>query len=150
LVTERNDYQDFHLRVEARLLTEECDSSVFCRVHPGSWDSYLEANIAFHPRKLGQQTGSLFVRKSKGDEPCISAPPGLGKPNEWLTLEVIVRGPHVITKVNGKTAVETYEASGQPRGHILLQQYGSQTVVHFRKVEIKELVTSPDRAVELA
>src|SRR5262249_7261163 len=55
-----------------------------------------------------------------------------------------------ITKVNGRTAVETYEVSGRPRGHILLQQFGSQTVVHFRKVEIKELVTSPEQAVELA
>src|SRR5262249_10329450 len=63
----------------------------------------------------------------------------LGKPNEWLTLEVIARGPHVITRVNGKPAAETYEAIGKPSGHILLQQHGAQTVVHFRKVEIKEL-----------
>jgi serine/threonine protein kinase/tetratricopeptide (TPR) repeat protein len=151
LVTERNDYQDFHLRVEARVLTEECDSGVFFRVDPGSWDSFREANIAFPPGNPERQTGSLVVQKSKSDEKrWISAPPGLAKPNEWLTLEVIVRGPHWITKVNGRTAVETYEVGGRPRGHILLQQHGPQTVVHFRKIEIKELVTSPDQAVELA
>src|SRR5262249_13017204 len=65
----------------------------------------------------------------KGVEPLISAPPGLGKPNEWLTLEVIARGQHVITRVNGRTAVETYEAGGRPRGPLLLQQPGAPTLV---------------------
>src|SRR5262249_4951603 len=50
----------------------------------------------------------------------------------------------------GRTAVETYEANEGPRGPILLQQRDAQTVVHFRKVEIKEIVTSPEQAVELA
>lgn len=155
LATERNDYEDFHLRVEVLIPTEDCDSGVLFR----SWsdrssNSVQEANIAFHPKKLDEQTGTLSLQKYEAGKWAggrrFPGPPGLGKLNEWVTLEIIARGPHVITKVNGSTAVDTHEAVGHRPSHISLQQNGAQTVVHFRKVEIKELVARPDQVVELA
>jgi tetratricopeptide (TPR) repeat protein len=56
-------------------------------------------------------------------------------------MEVIARGPRITIKVNDVTTVNDFE---DPlfrfrQGHLMLQQGGAETVVAFRKIEIKEL-----------
>ena len=49
-------------------------------------------------------------------------------------------GNHIIVKVNGKTTADyTDEKRRFTSGHIALQQHDPETVVEFRKIEIKEL-----------
>jgi hypothetical protein len=86
------------------------------------------------------KTGSLY-----GFKDCLIKEK-LHKPGEWFTQEVIVEGNHVIVKVNGKTTVDTVVKDNEgktgmkyPRGHFALQQHDPQTVVKFRKIEVKEL-----------
>jgi FKBP-type peptidyl-prolyl cis-trans isomerase FkpA len=55
-------------------------------------------------------------------------------------LEVIAEGNHFVIKVNGETtATYTDDKHRFTRGHLAVQQYSPQTVVEFRKIEIKEL-----------
>jgi hypothetical protein len=60
----------------------------------------------------------------------------------WLALDIVARGNHIVTKVNGETATELELSSPlHKRGHIALQihEIRPRTVVQFRKIEIKEL-----------
>ena len=71
----------------------------------------------------------------------VNVPPVL--PFEWFTLEVIARGNQVVVKVNDLTTADYTDVKRLfSSGHIALQQYTAQTIVEFRKIEIKELVPS--------
>jgi hypothetical protein len=139
LGTVRDDFEDFHLRVEAMVDTPESDSGVFFRVpflEQGC--SFAEINISSDPARPGAQTGSLLV-ETPGKSVWYPAATGLAKPKEWFILEISARGDHVVTKVNGKLALDTEAPTANRRGHIFLQQCEGKTIVRFRKIEIKEL-----------
>ena len=146
LATERGDFEDFQLRVEVQVDTPQSDSGVFFRVGFPNWDDFDEAQICADPARPTEQTGGLLTQKGK-QRTWVSAAAGLTAAKRWFTLEVIARGDHIITKVNGKVAVETHTTSGNRRGHILLQQAGGQTTVRFKKIEIRELPATPPLAV---
>ena len=58
----------------------------------------------------------------------------------WTVLDIIVRGNHIVTRVNGQPATDFVDTAAPiVRGHIALQVHGPETVVRFRKIEIKEL-----------
>jgi hypothetical protein len=65
--------------------------------------------------------------------------------NQWFRLEVIANDDLIEVKVNGETTASyrdpkrTYQI-----GHIALQQYGDDTVIEFREIEVREL-TSKER-----
>ena len=62
----------------------------------------------------------------------------LSRPDEWFLLEVIAQDNHLVTKVNGKLAVDLVDGPRNfMKGHIGLQLL-KNTVVQFRKIEIKE------------
>jgi hypothetical protein len=95
------------------------------------------------PRK----TGSLYKAQDvMNDSPA--------KDNEWFTQEVIVKGKHVVVKVNGKT-VNDYTEPEHPKrdpgwekavlssGTFALQGHDPDSEVHYRKVMVKPL---PDDA----
>ena len=148
LYTERDDYADFHLRVEARI-NEKGNSGIDFRTTFGpKWPADspkfpygYEAQIdsGNHPAK----TGSLFVIKggNKSGTAVVAIRDTLVPPGDWFTLEVIARGKHLEIKVNGGT-VATRDDSHFDKGHIALQQLEPQTVVEFRKIEIQELASA--------
>jgi len=75
----------------------------------------------------------------------------LVKPDEWFTQEVIARGNHIIIHVNGKKTVDFKDPKNTyTRGCLALQMHdptdGVETMVQFRKVQVKELPPSPKNA----
>ena len=60
---------------------------------------------------------------------------------QWFTLEVIADGNALAVLVNGKSSgYHVDRRKGRfSSGHIALQQYSPETVIEFRKIEIKEL-----------
>jgi uncharacterized protein (TIGR03067 family) len=138
LFSERGDYSNFHLRVEAKI-NKDGNSGVFFW---SPWDLVTEpghkkpgGNEAQIGGGGGAPTGSL-LRPGKG----IGINKGsLNRPDEWFTMEVIAQGDRITIKVNGITTVDHTEKSQvTTKGHIALQQYTPNTVVQFRKIEIKE------------
>ncbi|HTK77522.1 MAG TPA: family 16 glycoside hydrolase, partial [Gemmataceae bacterium] len=135
LFSERGNYENFHLRVEAQI-NNHGNSGVYFRseyglgwgVHPKGYEAQIFEGDAEDPYK----TGSLYsLAKVTSD---------LVKSNTWFTLQVIAQGNRIIIKVDGKTAVDFVdEASRYKKGHFALQVERPGTIAQFRKIEVKEL-----------
>ena len=160
LFTDRDDFADFHLRVEARIGDGgdpgqySGNSGVFARcsfgpTHPANDPQWLSGlNVKLDKRRTGGlilDPDSAPLRRDR--EPSA-------KPGEWLTLEVIARGPRTTVKVNGETTTDFTDPQARfARGHIALQQHTAKTRAEFRKIEVAELqpeggavsLVSPDR-----
>jgi serine/threonine protein kinase/WD40 repeat protein len=147
LYTERGDFTDFHLRVEARF-NEGGSSGVYLRCPFGpsmptsddpKWPDGFEATIN-NARIVRESTGGLYP--GVGDDvftadfnKFTSVPFG-----QWFTLEVIAEGNALAVLVNGESSAYKFPSPRlHPSGHIALQQYSPETVIEFRKIEIKEL-----------
>jgi hypothetical protein len=98
-------------------------------------------------------TGSLLYTRRRfnpGDAPFLAlVKQPLVQPDEWFTLEIISQGGHRLVKVNGTITADVDDEHFR-RGHIALQNWGSDTVVQFRKIEIKELSPSPTAVPQTA
>src|SRR5262249_19483230 len=131
LFSARDDYVNFHYRIEAKI-NDKGNSGQYFRTQFGkSFPKGYEAQINSTHRDP-QRTGSLynFVKITKQ----------LHKPDEWFTQEVIAEGNHIIIKVNGEKVVDFVdEKNTYTKGHFALQQHDPGTVVQFRKIEVKEL-----------
>jgi hypothetical protein len=132
LFSAKGDYENFHLRMEARI-NDGGNSGVYFRsLFRGGFPPGYEAQInATHPDP--QKTGSLYGISQVPDQ--------LHKPGEWFTLEVIAEGEHLVIRVNDKKVVDVIAATYR-KGHFALQQHDPGTVVEFRKIEIKELAAT--------
>ncbi len=135
LFSDRDDYKDIHLRVEARI-NSGGNSGVFFRTQFGpAFPAGYKAQIN-STHKDPYKTGSLYMHGG----PTIGVGPSPVPPNQWFLLEVIASGNHIVISVNGKTVTDhTDDARRFTTGHIALQQHDPETVVEFRKIEIKEL-----------
>ncbi len=143
LYTERGDYGDFHLRVEARI-NHQGNSGIYFRgdsIRSTTPDFFFghEAAIYYSRPNDSGQTGSLCTGTGAS---LVNVRGWSGRPGEWFTLEVIAEGNHIVIKVNGKTTADYTVKKRLPGGHIALQQYTAQTVAEFRKIEIKELLAA--------
>jgi uncharacterized protein (TIGR03067 family) len=137
LFSERGDYQDFHLRVEARI-NALGNSGVYFRTEYGlGWRGRnpkgYEAQIFHGDSEDPYKTGSLYG--------MAQASADVVKADEWFSLEVIATGNHIVIRVDGKDMVNLVDPESTYRkGHIALQvERPLNTVVQFRKIEIKEL-----------
>jgi hypothetical protein len=129
LFSDRGDYRDFHIRVEV-MINFLGNSGLFFRCPFGdSVRQGYEAQIAARGGDA-QLTGSLYGIVPVREEHH--------KTDEWFTEEVIVRGDHIVIKVNGTTTVDTHNGK-RTEGHFALQQNSPATVVKLRKIEVKEL-----------
>jgi hypothetical protein len=139
-------FRDFHLRLEARINDGGFGGVLFrtsfgpSRPPDNPWHplGYI-GRISTAP---GQKTGGLSSL-SDGTDLQIGVNESLISPNNWFVFEVIPKKNHIITKVNGKTAVEHIDLTSEfTSGHIALQigiTTRRPTIIEFRKIEIKEL-----------
>jgi hypothetical protein len=90
-------------------------------------------------------TGSLYLP----DGNVVNFPESPVPPGEWIILEITARERHIVVKVNGTVTTDHVDGgtSYPGRGHISLlhypllggQPFRPETVLEFRKIEIKEL-----------
>lgn len=137
LQSERDDFEDFHLRVEARI-NRGGNSGVFLRSPRGEFNpDFYEVEITGEDTPA-VKTGGLW---HLGTENIDAGPPP--KPNDWFTMEVRAVGNQLTVSVNGRETARWSDPVGKyKKGAIDLQQLGN-TVVQFRKIEIKELPAGP-------
>ncbi len=134
LFTSRADFKDFHLRVEARI-NDGGNSGVFFRVQPNSGGRY-EAQINSTHRDPNK-TGSLYPQSNNV---IVAYGESLVPAGDWFNMDVIAVKNHIVVTVNGITTVDYYDSDRRFfAGAIGLQLHNPQTVVEFRKIEIKEL-----------
>ena len=148
LYTQRGDYKDFHVHIEARI-NDGGNSGIICRTAFAPSVNFpfvplgYEAQINSTHRDLNK-TGSLYV----GFDALVSIREAPVPPGKWFTVEVIAEDKRIIVKIDGKTTADyTDNMRRFTSGHIVLQQHNPQTVAEFRKIEIKEL-PAPKPATE--
>jgi uncharacterized protein (TIGR03067 family) len=143
LFSERGDYENFHFRVEAKISAGGDSGQHFRCEYAFNDPDYkdrvrgYEANIAFLTEfKTGSLWGATW--------PPVGPKESLIVPDTWFTQEVIAIGNHIVIKVNGNTTADFVDQNHRyRRGHLALQAWALNTVVYFRKVEIKELPPTP-------
>jgi hypothetical protein len=137
LFSDRDDYENFIYRVEAKINDHGNSGQYFRTTFGPSFPKGYEAQINSTHRDP-VRTGSLY---GFGKEATVTD--RLVKPDEWFTQEVTAIGNHIVIKVNGKTTVDFVDKKNtHMRGHFALQQHDPGTVVMFRKIEVKELPAS--------
>ncbi len=152
LFTKRNDFKDFHLRIEARI-NDGGQGGVYFRTPysldfpaRGAWFT-LGYGVKINdnsPVDRGNEpyTGTVILLASANPikfhwERVRKSPVPFG---EWFRMEVIAEGNHIVVKVNDKAKNEYTDPERLFKtGHIALQQFDRASVVEFRKIEIKEL-----------
>ena len=140
LYTDRGDYRDFHLRLEARV-NDGGNSGVYFRAPFGpTFPADNPQWLAAYNAKIDKDRfGGLIVDGEFG-RPVIRNQVRQFQPGQWTTLEVIAQGNQIELKIDGATTADYADQGRQySAGHIVLQQHGRETVVEFRKIEIKEL-----------
>ncbi len=150
LFSDGGKFANFHLRVEAKV-SQGGDSGIYFRspfsMRPGRTADQLrpaagyEVEIQANPEHL-LKTGSVWDAETVGRPKALwrTKEESLTKADEWFTLEIIANGNRIISKVNGTQTADCDDPLGKyDVGHIALQIYSPQTMVQFRKIEIKEL-----------
>src|SRR5262245_13995534 len=136
LFSERDDYENFHYRIEAKIGDKGNSGQYFrTKFAPGYPPGYeAQINSTFpDPQKTGSLYNFVLIRKM------------LVPPDTWFTQEVIARGNHIIILVNNVKTVDYVDFDNtHTRGHFALQQHGPakdgpESVLHVKKIEVKEL-----------
>jgi len=91
--------------------------------------------------------------RATGDAPPITLgqvnDDSLTQPDEWFTVEMIAVDNRFTTKINGlEVATCNDPLSKHATGHLALQVWNPNTLVQFRKIEIKELPASIPQGAE--
>jgi len=143
IFTVKDDYTDFHYRVEAKI-NEKGNSGQYFRTAFGpGFPAGYEAQInATHSDKI--RTGSLYpdgrtkLGMYKKDITVMDTAPH--KADEFFVQEVIAEGPHIQIIVNGKKTVDFNDPNNTyTKGCFALQGHDPGTVVTYKKVEWKPL-----------
>ena len=128
-------FENFHCRLEAKINADGWGGLAI----RNTGESH--ANVSICPER--GKTGSLFFFNNGMNQLLQQPEKQLASPDTWLTLEVIVQGKNVVVLVNGTQTAEVSIDGLPDRGRILFNADAPGTVIHFRKIEIKELPATP-------
>ena len=136
LFSERDDYENFHFRIEAKINDKGNSGQYFRTAFGPGYPKGYEAQInSTFPDP--QKTGSLY-NFAKITEMLV-------EPDAWFTQEVIAKGNHIQIILNGKKVVDFKdEKNTHTKGHFALQQHGPakggpDVELQVKRIEVKEL-----------
>ncbi len=144
LYTPRDDYGDFHLRLEGRI-NDDGNGFVVVRYPHGPAElkkmaiGGYAARISSRPVEL-IRTGSLFVYDGFGVRTLAFKEP-LAPAGQWFNMEIIAKGNLVVVKVNGRETKSFLNPKDQLLGGRIVLGFSDttrKTVMEYRKIEIKE------------
>ena len=143
LFSERDDFADFHFRVEAKINDKGNSGQYFRTAFGPGFPKGYEAQINATGGDI-IKTGSLYpdsrtTLKDYRDKITVlnTAP---HKPDEFFVQEVIAIGPKITIRVNGKQTIEWEDPDYRyKKGHFALQAHDPGSVMTFRKIEVKEV-----------
>jgi predicted Ser/Thr protein kinase len=139
LFSDRGDFKNFHLRVEARI-NHGGLSGLCCRGKYGPGDPAGYVAPINSTGNDSYRTGSLRLHTGGSVSGIERVTDTLVKPEVWFTLEVIARGTQLIVKVNGEETVNSIDQGNNFKaGNVVLERFDRAAVVLFRTIEVKEL-----------
>jgi hypothetical protein len=135
LDTRRTNFANFHIRVEAMINDRGNSGLVFRADREGAYEAQIEANGNDQAK-----TGSLYVYNGKRFSAKAPLKESPAPANQWFTMEVVADGFHLTILVDGKTVTDVVDDDRvASAGGIRLQVSNAETVVKFRRVQIREL-----------
>jgi hypothetical protein len=139
LATTTGPYDDFHLRVKARISDGGKGAILFRGPRDKGPQHGYETTINANNKNL-DKTGSLNAQTALGWIGIFSFQASLIKPGEWFDLELVADGKRFLIHVNGQKTVQDTDVfdRGFTAGPIVLRST-AQSTVEFQKIEIKEL-----------
>ena len=142
-VGELAPFNNFHFKAEV-MTTPGSNAGIYFHTdyQPTGWPKKgyeVQVNVSHSDPK---KTSSLYGVVNVAD-------PGV-EDNEWYTQEIIVKGRHVVLKVNGNTLVDYTEPEGKEafsgdferrlgKGTFALQAHDPNSKVYFRDIRVKKL-----------
>ncbi|MEM9366483.1 MAG: DUF1080 domain-containing protein [Planctomycetota bacterium] len=137
-------FDNFHFKAEV-MTTANSNSGIYfhTKYQAEGWPKYgyeCQVNVSYDRDK--RKSSSLYAVDDVAD-------PGL-EDNKWYTQEIIVRGRHIVLKINGKTMVDHTEPEDKPafsdrferrlgEGTFALQAHDPDSVAYFRNLRVKKL-----------
>lgn len=142
-LTTTRTYKNFNLRLQFKGLAGG-NSGVFIRsritgINPKHGPDIVGMQVEVDPN-LGRHTGGLYESGGRGwvMKPTPEGEKAL-RPGEWNNLEIIADGSHIVTRLNGVTAVDFTDASPHfTEGVVGLQLHtGGGVKMLFRHIELQ-------------
>jgi hypothetical protein len=139
LFSDRDDFDDFHLRVEA-MVNDVGDSGVFFRAEPGpgtpqGYEVRINCTAADPDR-----SGSLWKRLPLDNQKLQSVREALVQPNTWFTQEVIADGNHLTVRIDGQPVVDRPDPDFSfTAGCFALGPTSRETALKIRRIEVRDL-----------
>jgi hypothetical protein len=153
----REKLGDCVIRVVYKTGTERSNSGVYVRIAEKPTDPWYAVHHGFEVQiadtgRADRRTGSIYTFARANSQP--------GKPLEWNTLEITLKGNRVSTAING-TPVADFDAGaltpqatektgeGDPArgprpeaGYIGLQNHDKDSIVFFKEVSVRPLTAA--------
>lgn len=149
LASNRDDYGDFHLRMEVRI-NDVGQTNVAFR-YPFDPDQLEKPRGAGYMTRINGRpdefikTGTYMVHEEVGSRNLI-AKEQLMTANQWFNFEVIAIGNQVTTRINGRDAVNFMNPKTHLNtGRIVLgfTDFNKAVVVEYRKIEMRTIKAIP-------
>ena len=148
LYSQRGNYKNFHLRIEARL-KDKANTALWIRAKmpdPSVKSPVPEIGYKVEMKEPpnGNRTGSIWAMGRKDGKITLN---GYGRddrnvrPGEWFTLEVIAKGKQTVVLVNGKGPTNFHwnqRDSYRNGAYIAFEQGHNHPPADIRRVEIQE------------
>ena len=131
------DFKNFHFKAKVMTLPKANSGIYFHTQYLDSgWpDKGYEAQVN-NTQKDPKKTGGLYNVKDNFKAPV--------KDNEWFDYEIIVKGKHIVVKINGKTVSDYTEPEGLDRpnrqlssGTFALQAHDPDSKVMYKDLNYK-------------
>ena len=136
LMTDRTDFRDFHLRMQAKYVNGSAQLILRGQGERSDKGYWLYLNNG----KGNLNTGALLTNvDSKAHSTIVKEE--RTKPGEWFTVEVIAKGKHFQTLVNGEKALDWTDPApiNVTQGSLRLYVLGKDAELHVKSIDIKEL-----------
>jgi len=136
-------FKDFELKVDVKTQPNSNGGIYFhSKYQDTGWPKYgFEVQVNNTYEKDERKSGSLYQVQDVKEAHA--------KDNEWFTEHIIVKGKHVVVKINDKTVVDYTEPEGKEPGKdftrvvdsgtFALQAHDPESTVAYKNIRVKRL-----------
>lgn len=137
------DFKDFHFQAQVKTM-KGANSGIYfhTKFQASGWPSKGYECQVNNTHTDVKKTGGLYGIKDNFEAPA--------KDGEWFDYDVIVKGKHIVIKINDKTIVDYTEPDNAKRegqfkdrlissGTFAIQAHDPKSVVHYRNMRVKKL-----------